>query len=90
MAVLTYGKRKALPIASFVFKKTRKYPINDAAHARNALARGAQYATPEELSTIKAAVKKKFPGIAVDGKERTQISENFNYKSKNPYTKREV
>lgn len=40
-----------------------RYPINDAAHARNALARVAQNGTPAEKAKVKAAVHKHFPGI---------------------------
>jgi hypothetical protein len=39
MTKLTYEKRKELPKGDFVFPKTRRYPIEDAAHARDALAR---------------------------------------------------
>ena len=39
MTKLTYEERKELPQGEFVFPKTRRYPIEDAAHARDALAR---------------------------------------------------
>src|SRR5262249_34921008 len=39
------------------------YPIPDAAHARNALSRGAQNLGPKQLATVKAKVAAKFPGI---------------------------
>jgi hypothetical protein len=39
MAKLTAVARKKLPKSDFVEKNTRKYPIPDAAHARDALAR---------------------------------------------------
>jgi hypothetical protein len=39
MTKLTYEMRKELPKGDFVFPKTRRYPIEDAAHARDALAR---------------------------------------------------
>lgn len=41
-----------------------RYPIHDESHARNALARVSQYGTPEEKSKVRAAVHKKYPGIA--------------------------
>lgn len=44
------------------------YPIDTKARARNALARGAQHASPAEEATIKRKVKAKFPGIKVGGK----------------------
>ncbi len=39
------------------------YPIPDASHARNALARAAQHASPAAQRTIRAAVHRRFPGI---------------------------
>ena len=44
-------------------KGSGSYPIPDAAHARNALARGAQHASPAELATIKRKVHERFPSI---------------------------
>ena len=38
-----------------------RYPIHDATHARNALARVSQYGTPAEKAKVKAAVAKKYP-----------------------------
>lgn len=63
MAKLTYKKRKKLSKKSFAEPGARKYPINDANHARNALARVSQYGTPSEKSRVRAAVHRKFPGI---------------------------
>lgn len=40
-----------------------RYPIHDANHARNALARVSQNGTPEEKAKVRAAVHKKYPGI---------------------------
>lgn len=45
----------------------KRYPVNDAKHARNALARVAQHGTPSEKAKVRAAVKRRFPGIAVSG-----------------------
>jgi hypothetical protein len=71
---LTYGERKALPGGVFaVDHKKRKYPIEDEAHARNALARVAQHGTPEEKAKVRAAVKRKYPGIEQGG-GRTGVS----------------
>ena len=60
MAKLTIAARKKLPKSDFVEKSTRKYPIPDAAHARDALARSS--GKPEHASVV-AAVKRKFPKI---------------------------
>lgn len=63
MARLTAGARRALPGSAFVFPKSKAYPINDAEHARKALQLGAKNASPAELARIKAAVKRRYPGI---------------------------
>ena len=59
---LSAKQRNALPKASFALPG-RRYPINDASHARNALARVSQNGTPAEKAKVRAAVHKKFPGI---------------------------
>jgi hypothetical protein len=41
------------------------YPIDTKNRARNALARGAQHASPSELATIRRKVKAKYPDIDV-------------------------
>ncbi len=60
---LTAKDRKKLSKKSFALPGKRKYPIPDKAHARNALARVAQNGTEAEQKKVKAAVKKRFPGI---------------------------
>ena len=50
-------------------KGAGSYPIPNASHARNALARVSQHGTPAQQATVKAKVEKKFPGIAVGGKK---------------------
>jgi outer membrane protein TolC len=66
LAELTAKKRKRLPDAAFALPG-RRYPIHDAAHARNALARVAQHGTPAEQKRVRAAVRKRFPTIDVGG-----------------------
>ena len=56
---LTSAKRKALPKGDFAVAGG-KYPINDANHARNALARAS--GKPVEAQ-VRAKVKAKYPGI---------------------------
>ena len=56
MARLSQEQRDKLPKKSFALPGERAYPINDLAHARNALARAAQHATPDEQATIRARV----------------------------------
>ena len=60
---LTTAKRKALPAKSFAVPKGRKYPIEDEAHANNALARVSQHGTPEEKAKVRAAVHRKYPAM---------------------------
>ena len=62
---LTYKKRKSLPKKSFAIPGKRKYPIHDKAHARNALARVSAHGTPQEKRQVRAAVKRRYPGIEV-------------------------
>jgi hypothetical protein len=79
MAKLSYKARKNLPASAFA-GPGKSYPIHDAAHARNALARVAQHGSPTLQAKIKAKVRKKFPAIAVEGEkpkaraDRTQRS----------------
>ena len=62
MAKLTAKARNALKGSSFALPG-RRYPIDTANRARNALARVAQNGTPAEQRAVRAAVKKKYPGI---------------------------
>ena len=66
MGKLTAAKRKTLPKSDFVEKGARKYPIPDAAHARDALARSS--GKPEHAAVV-AAVKRKFPKIKIAKKK---------------------
>lgn len=68
MAKLTYKARASMPKKSFALPGKRKggkggYPIPDANHARNALARVSQFGTPAQKATVRAKVHAKFPGI---------------------------
>lgn len=62
MAKLTTAKRNDLSSKTFVFPASRKFPINDANHARNALSRAAHQGGEVE-SKVRSAVHRKFPGI---------------------------
>jgi hypothetical protein len=63
----TKAGRKAMAPTSFALPKQKKYRIDDAAHARNALARVAQHGTPAQKATVRKAVAKKYPSINVSG-----------------------
>lgn len=64
MAKLTTKARKSLSKASFAIPSkapgSGSYPIEDAAHARNALARSSG---KPMAGTVRSAVKAKFPNI---------------------------
>ncbi len=62
MGKLTSAERRALPARDFVFPKQRKYPIEDAGHARDALSRAAHKGGAVQAK-VRAAVKRKYPGI---------------------------
>ena len=66
MARLTTAGRKGLSDSAFALSG-RRFPIHDASHARNALARASQFASPSEQATIKRKVRARFPGIEVGG-----------------------
>lgn len=64
---LTTAGRERIKTKNFAIPETEKYPIHDAKHARNALARVSQHGTPEEKVRVRSAVAKKWPGLV--GKE---------------------
>jgi hypothetical protein len=59
-AALTAKRRADLPARDFVFPADRRYPIQDAAHARNALARSAG---KPEAAQVRRAVCKRYPDM---------------------------
>ena len=62
MSKLTTKGRNAIKSSNFALPG-RRYPLNDVAHARNALARVAQNGTPSEKAKVRAAVHRKYPNI---------------------------
>lgn len=63
----TKAGRAAMKSSDFAMPGQRKYRIDDAAHARNALSRVAQNGNPAQKAIVKKAVAKKYPGIKVTG-----------------------
>jgi hypothetical protein len=59
---LTAEQRNNMPQKEFALPGGR-YPINDANHARNALARVSQHGSPEEKARVLSKVASKYPGI---------------------------
>lgn len=70
MARLTTKQRNRLRSSSFVFPKSRRYPINDESHARAALSMVAAHGTPAEKTRVRAAVRRRYPGIQQRGLAR--------------------
>jgi hypothetical protein len=64
----TKAGRAAMAPGSFALPAQKAYRLDDLPHARNALTRVAQHGTPAEQAKVKAAVRKKYPSIAVGGK----------------------
>ena len=71
---LTASARQSMPKSDFALPGKGEgpkgagagsYPIDTEARARNALARGAQHASPAERATIKRKVHAKYPGIEI-------------------------
>lgn len=67
MAKLNAKKRNALPTSDFAEPGSRSYPIHDESHARNALSRVSQYGTSSEKAQVRAAVRRKYPGMSHRG-----------------------
>lgn len=72
MSVLSSAMRRKMPKKSFAIPgkapESGSYPIPDASHARNALARVSQFGSPAEKSRVRSAVRRKFGSIKVGGK----------------------
>jgi hypothetical protein len=65
---LTSRGRKRMKAKQFALPG-RRFPINDASHARNALARAANL-PPAERQKVRRKVKARFPSIQVSGLKR--------------------
>ena len=78
MAKLSAAGRAKIPASSFAIparaksagakKQSGNYPIPDRAHARNALSRVAQHGSSAEKAQVRAAVRRKYPGIGKTAK----------------------
>lgn len=73
MAKLTAAARKKIKPSNFALPGGR-YPIENPSHARNALARVSGNGTPAEKSKVRAAVKRKYPGIGGKSKSTGLIN----------------
>jgi len=59
MSKLTTEERNELPNSAFAIPSRRAYPIMDASHRQNALARVSQFGNPEEKKEVRAKVSAK-------------------------------
>lgn len=62
MARLSSAERHSLPMSDFA-GPDRSYPVNDKAHARNALSRVSQFGSPKLKARVRAKVHRKYPSI---------------------------
>ena len=74
MSKLTAKERNRLPDSAFA-APGRRFPIENQSHARNALARASQFASPELEAKIKSKVRRRFPNIQVEGEPSKKRSD---------------
>lgn len=95
MARLSYETRKKMPEKEFALPGKRKggkggYPIEDKAHARDALARVAQHGSAAQKAEVREKVHAKFPGIGEGGGRHTEVNTDrgkFRFKHNRPHEK---
>jgi hypothetical protein len=68
VAKLTAAARKKISGKNFALPG-RRYPIEDASHARNALARVSQHGSSAEKAEVRAKVHAKYPGMGDSAKK---------------------
>jgi hypothetical protein len=69
-ARLKAAQRDKLGKGEFAIPEKRAYPIHDENHARAALSMVAKHGSPEEKARVRAAVKRRYPGIGDGDGER--------------------
>lgn len=72
MAKLDAAERNKLPDSDFA-GPNRSYPINDESHARNAMSRASQNASPDLKQQIDTKVHNKYPGMGKDDPEHKEL-----------------
>lgn len=82
MARLSYGQRKSLPKSDFALPAKRKggkggYPIEDKAHARNALSRVSQDGSAKQKAEVRRKVHEKFPNIGKKARKGRALGDEF-------------
>lgn len=85
-ADLTAKGREQIKKKNFALPAQKKYPIHDLPHARNALARAAQHASPATESKIRQKVYSKFPGLKERAKEaQAKLAESDSFAVRHPH-----
>jgi hypothetical protein len=75
MAPLSTARRNRLPSSAFAYPRTRRYPIDTPARARNALARAAQPQTSGSYSTVARRVRARYgERVASVGRKRGTVT----------------
>ena len=102
---LSYKERQNLSKGDFALpgkgggpegKQGGSYPIPDESHARNALARVSQHGSEAEKATVKAAVKRKYPGIKIGeavlkkSKIKNKMKDAWTHSQEGPITGEQV
>lgn len=76
MTKLTAKARKQIAPKNFALPGGR-YPIEDASHARNALARVSQHGSSSEKAEVRAKVHAKYPGIGKKTSEGRELEKRL-------------
>lgn len=71
MAVLRARTRNALAASQFA-GPGRTYPDEDAKHARDALSRASQFASPSVKAEVRAKVARDYPGMKIAGTKKAK------------------
>jgi hypothetical protein len=72
---LSAKRRAKLPSSSFAYPKTRKYPIDTPARARNALSRAAQSGTAGSYAHVARRVRARYGNsVASVGRSKGTVS----------------
>lgn len=67
---LTAKGRNQIKEKNFAIPEKEKYPINDMAHARNALARVSQFGTEQERKEVREKVYRRYPSLREEFEQR--------------------
>jgi hypothetical protein len=81
---LTTEAREHISKKNFAEPKEKKYPIEDRAHARNALARVSQHGSPAEKAQVRAKVHAKYPDIGEEKKAEAAIPGQEAWEARHP------